>query len=250
MREQIARLIVAYAQEWSCQHGASYLWRDPIVRLADADSLLFLELRSLVDQHHHMPSDFLPNANTVISIFLPFTKQLASENIEGMEAAQSWADAYNQTNAMASELCEHLAQWLFSQGCEAAAITDAGMISTENPRSRWSQRHVAFIAGQGTWGVNNMLISDAGCVGRYYSLVARMPLEAIGSFDKPQTQQRCLFKRTGSCLLCVKRCVNGALMADGFDRFKCLEQCLENERTHGADVCGKCIVGLPCSHIE
>ena len=36
---------------------------------------------------------------------------------------------------------------------------------------------------------------------------------------------------------------------EGFDRFKCLRQCLKNmARYPGADVCGKCIVELPCSY--
>ena len=119
------------------------------------------------------------------------------------------------------------------------------MIGMDNPKSRWSQRHVAYLAGHGTFGINNMLISDVGSVGRYFSLVTAMDIEP----DLPVREERCLWKQDGSCGLCVKRCVAGALTETGFDRFRCLEQCLVNmERYPGADVCGKCTVELPCSY--
>jgi len=130
-------------------------------------------------------------------------------------------------------------------GTSAAVPNDAGMISMDNPRSRWSQRHVAYLAGHGTFGLNNMLISDAGAVGRYFSVVTALDVPT----DAPVSEERCLWKRDGSCGLCMKRCAAGALTAEGFDRFKCLEQCLVNMQKYpGADVCGKCTVELPCSY--
>ena len=107
------------------------------------------------------------------------------------------------------------------------------MISEENPRSRWSQRHVAYLAGHGTFGLNNMLISDAGSVGRYFSIVTGLELPVGG----PVLQERCLWKQDGSCGLCVQRCEAGALTTESFDRFKCLARCLENMQKYpGADV--------------
>lgn len=32
--------------------------------------------------------------------------------------------------------------------------------------SEWSHRHAAYIAGLGIFGINNMLITNKGCVGR------------------------------------------------------------------------------------
>ena len=130
-------------------------------------------------------------------------------------------------------------------GAAAAVPNDAGMIGMDNPKSRWSQRHVAYLAGHGTFGKNNMLISDAGCVGRYFSIVTALDVTT----DAPVRQERCLWKIDGSCGLCMKRCETGALTETEFDRFKCLEQCLVNmKRYPGADVCGKCTVELPCSY--
>lgn len=49
----------------------------------------------------------------------------------------------------------------------------------------------------------------------------------------------------------VDKCVNNALKIDSFDRHKCYEMCLINDKFHSdlglVDVCGKCLVGVPCS---
>lgn len=54
-----------------------------------------------------------------------------------------------------------------------------------------------------------------------------------------------------NCSKCVDRCVNNSLKIESFDRFKCYELLLENDRYHSelllTDVCGKCCVDLPCS---
>lgn len=86
------------------------------------------------------------------------------------------------------------------------------MINDGFPRSKWSQRHVAYVCGHGTFGLNNMLISDRGCVGRYYSIITALPIET----DPVVTEERCLYKRNGGCKLCVKRCVAEALTEKEF----------------------------------
>jgi len=57
-----------------------------------------------------------------------------------------------------------------------------------------------------------------------------------------------------TCKKCTKSCVNGALYIDSFDRFKCYGMLLENVEEFSsvgyANVCGKCLVGIPCSHIN
>ena len=242
MEEKIWQLVLQYAEE----NRLELIWRKPLVRFADARHSGFEELKQIVDRQHHLPQDFLPGAKTVISWFLPFAQDLAQSNLDGRLSSARWADAYLVTNEMAAWINGQLVAYIQNElDADAAIPADAGMISMENPRSRWSQRHVAYLAGQGTFGMNNMLISDVGSVGRYFSLVTTLNVVP----DVPIALERCLWKRTGTCGLCMKRCQVGALTEAGFDRFKCLEQCLVNTRKYpGADVCGKCTVELPCSY--
>ena len=246
MRQIMEEKIWLLIQEYCQKKELPILWRKPIVRFADANATGFLQLKEIVDPEHHVPQDFLPDANNVLSWFLPFLPELGADNLPGALSSPQWADAYLMTNEMAARVNEQLVQFIREKlGADAAVPTDAGMISMENPRSRWSQRHVAYLAGHGTFGKNNMLISDAGAVGRYFSIVTTLEVNP----DQPMTKERCLWKQDGACGLCMKLCEAGALTEAGFDRFKCLDQCLKNmERYPGADVCGKCTVELPCSY--
>ena len=242
MEEKIWQLIGQYCNE----KNLPLLWRKPIVRFADAEHPGFFELRQIVDLEHHVPDDYLPGAKNVLSWFLPFLPELGRENLDGDLSSPRWADAYLVTNEMAARINEELVRYIREElTADAAVPTDAGMISNNNPRSRWSQRHVAYLAGHGTFGKNNMLISDAGAMGRYFSVVTTLDAQP----DMPVTEERCLWKKNGTCGLCMRRCEAGALTEAGFDRFLCLAQCLRNmERYSGADVCGKCTVELPCSY--
>lgn len=242
MEEKIRALIEAYCAE----RELPIIWKRPIVRFADANHPGFTKLREIVDPGHHVPGDYLQDAKNVLSWFLPFKPEVGKNNLPGSLSSQQWATAYLVTNEMAAWVNEQLVIYIRDElDADAAVPADAGMIGLDNPRSRWSQRHVAYLAGHGTFGKNNMLISDAGAVGRYFSIVTALDVV----LDAPVSEERCLWKRDGSCGLCMKRCEAGALTEAGFDRFKCLEQCLVNMKLYpGADVCGKCTVELPCSY--
>ena len=116
--------------------------------------------------------------------------------------------------------------------------------------SDWSQRHVAYIAGLGTFGINNMLITDKGCCGRYGSIVTSMKIEP----DKRPDIEFCLYKNNGTCKACVKHCVNGALKEDSFNRDKCFEMCRANSDIYkemgDPESCGKCLTFVPCTFIN
>ena len=221
------------------------LWGKPLVRFAAASDPLFASLKERVVVGHHVPQDYLPSAATVLSYFVPILRPIAASNQGGRGASPLWALVYLETNKLAGLLNQELTGWFASRGVKAVVPWDEGKVSHELPKSRWSQRHVAYIAGQGTFGLNNMLISDQGAVGRYFSLVTDLQIPP----DPRVTEERCLYKKNGSCGLCVQRCFTGALTREGFDRFRCQAQ-LDTQRAHfqGAGVCGKCVVELPCSH--
>ena len=45
----------------------------------------------------------------------------------------------------------------------------------------------------------------------------------------------------------MRACPIHALGDSGFDRDACGERCFSNKDVFGEDVCGKCVVGMPCS---
>ncbi len=244
MREVIAEALWRLVREYVRENGLESIWEPPLARCADARDPLFARLKEIVVPNHYLPEDYLPGARTVVSWFIPFKKAIADGNKEGFHCSAAWAGAYLATNAMAVELNERLVEYIRAQGGRAAIPHDTGMISREIIYSRWSQKHVAWIAGHGSFGLNNMLISDVGCVGRYYSIVTDLEAKP----DSRVLEERCLYKKSGACGRCTRRCPTGALSVQAFDRRLCLELCEKNEALYpGADICGKCVVGLPCS---
>lgn len=236
-------------------------WRTPLVGFADAGHSDFSKLRMIVHPKHGIPQDVLPGARVVIASFVPFTEKIVKGNASQGLASPEWAETYEETNAMLKRLNEYLISLLESKGYHAAVSKEAFVFDREEILSRWSQRHIARIAGLGTFGLNNMLITEAGCCGRIGTVVTDLDVPP----DEPLPEEYCLYKRNGSCRACVRRCPAGALTAEGYDRRKCFERCLENAKVYkqygnsyasgvgeeaadsGSEVCGKCLVNLPCS---
>ena len=244
VKATIQQVIDRFIDDYCAKMGWQRIWQPALVGIADTSDPGFPELRKLVIEDHQLPQEALPSAKTVISYFLPFIPEVPNSNIGEVAPSEPWALAYEYTNKMAADLNTHLIEWVKDQGYEGA-LPQAAMLGEPYLRSRWSQRHVAKIAGLGTFGVNNMLITEKGCCGRAYSIVTSMPLPV----DKAMEEEACLYKRNGSCLLCVKRCPIGALTPEGFDRLKCHLHLESNGKktSNGATVCGKCLVGMPCS---
>ncbi len=245
MREKFEALIRNTIEQYCREKRVPMIWEAPILRFASAHDEKFAQLKQIVVEDHYLPTDYLKNAASVFSYFIPFKREISKSNKEGTFASKTWANSYLITNNMFETINETLVGAIKAMGYDACPPRDAGMISMENPRSRWSQKHVAYIAGHGTFGLNNMLITDRGTVGRFASVISALPVKP----DPIPTEERCLYKREGTCGLCAKRCVNNALTIDHYDRMKCLAQCMKNDAKYpGADVCGKCVVELPCSY--
>jgi epoxyqueuosine reductase QueG len=250
MREVVDSFITNYVRSYSLEKGTSTNWLVPLVAYADAGDPLFVALKKIVSPSHAVPTDFLADARTVIAYFLPFDRAVVESNIPGIESSRSWAVAYVETNTLISDLNEALAQELERHGYRAALILPTHNFDKEKLISNWSHRHVAYIAGLGKVGINNMLITAKGCCGRIGTLVTNAPIEPTLRVEG----EYCLYKVNGGCGVCTRRCVNDALSEGWFDRKKCYDMCLKNaSRFHElglADVCGKCLVGLPCSYVN
>lgn len=239
----IKRFVKNYSQEKSVQTK----WKEPLVAYADAEDEMFNDLKSIVSTSHALPKDFLPEAKTVVAYFIPFDDTVVKSNIEGKESSKEWARAYVETNKLILDVNTYIKNELKGLGYNSNIIPATHNFDEEKLISEWSHRHVAFIAGLGSFGLNNMLITEKGCCGRIGSFVTDLKIEPT----KRENREYCLYRSMNVCKKCVDRCVNNALKVDGFDRHKCYERCLENTKIHSeiglSDVCGKCLVDVPCS---
>lgn len=250
MRSELINKIAAFVENYPAKQGTETCWGKPIVGFADADDPLFYKLNQVASPTHAVSKDFLSEARTVIAFFLPFKKDMTRTNIKARASSRAWGVGYVETNEMIRQLSLYLKSYMEDMGYSAVVIPATHNWDEAKLISDWSHRHVAYIAGLGRFGHNNMLITDQGCCGRFGSFITSADIAA----DPRPATEACLYKYDGSCRKCVKRCVNDALHEDSFDRFQCYDMLLENvERLKEigyADVCGKCLVGVPCSHIN
>lgn len=245
LREAVIGWIGEFVPGYCGSHGEVPIWRAPLVGLADATSPRFEDIRRIGNPYQKLPSDYLEDAVTVISFFLPFSEEVSEDDAGGDAPTKGWAHAYNLTNAMAAELCEFIAGKVRALGYRAAVPTDAGVI-LDGTYSCWSQRHVARIAGLGSFGMNNMLNTESGCCGRFFSVITDVPCEHDGYFSG----QRCLHKLNGGCGICMDVCPARALTAFSFERGDCEARCSSNVALVGEQVCGKCMNGMPCTFTD
>ena len=249
VKKRIQSMIATEVEVFSISQNARTSWKTPLIAVADADDELFPQLKKVVRPTHALPEDLLPGARSVIAYFLPFDERIPRSNRIGRLASEEWAVAYIETNALIDAINGRLATGLREHGCQAALIPATYNFDEETLMSDWSHKHVAYIAGLGTFGLHHMLITAQGCAGRLGTLVTDAVIEPT---PRP-TGEACLHKHNGSCVACVRNCVPGALTETGadFDRHACYALCLENSQLYSAlglaDVCGKCASIVPCS---
>ena len=250
MRERIVEIIEMTVKEASGQADIASSWKTPLVGFADAGDPLFGELRTAVRPSHGLPGDLLPGARTVIAYFLPFDPAIPRSNHRDDYASETWAVAYIETNRLIAGINERICSLLEHEGFRGTRLPATHNFDEEQLMSDWSHKHVAYIAGIGSFGRHHMLITNKGCCGRLGSVVTDAVIAPTPRTDR----ERCLFKYDGSCRKCEKRCPVEALGEDPFRRHVCYDRLLENARLyerHGlADVCGKCAAIVPCSFAD
>ena len=247
MDSYIRKWIVSYVHSYPERKRTATVWQEPIISFSAADDSLFGQLKEIVSPTHAIPIDFLPDAKSVITYFLPFDQKVVTSNVEGNNASLEWATAYLETNQLILDINTYVKDKLQEHHYSATLLPGTHNFNAERLVSDWSHRHIAYIAGLGTFGLNNMLITEKGCCGRIGSIVTNLKLFPTPRADK----ENCLYKYNGGCKKCVKLCVTGALTENAFDRFVCHEMTLSNadlfKKLGLADVCGKCLVNIPCS---
>ena len=243
VKRAILEELDSFVESYRIQNNITTRWKKPLIGFAGANHPYVRSLKEIISPTHLMPEDVLEGATSVLCFFFPFEEETVRENIKGDTPSPLWATAYPETNTMFVQMANHIKSLIESWGYRAEQPSAIGKISEQQLYSNWSQRHFAYAAGLGTFGVNNMLIGEQGCTGRYFTLVCDLPVIP----DEPQQVENCLYKREGKCLACVRRCPVGALSPEGFDREKCFARVKENSKQWGNTICGKCSVGMPCS---
>lgn len=233
--------------------GRSDLFRKPLVAFSDASDKRYYELKNIIGDWHKNPNELLPDVRGIISYFVPFTKDVALQPKNVKYGSELWSEAYQEINKHFDVINEAIVSYLNGIGHSALGIKSTHTYDPKILKCTWSHRSAAVIAGLGTFAANGLLLTEKGSAGRFCSVITSATLK---SFKEP-IKDRCLYKKNGSCGLCLSVCPVGALTPEGYDKFACVEELFRYERKlkmttnlESADTCGKCISICPFAYIE
>lgn len=239
----------------------------PLVGFAAGEDPLFEALKQHVGPSHWTPAEAFALAYpecavaadklSVISWILPHTPQTRRDNRRQTTLpAERWARAKFAGEQFNVALREHLVTALAKAGIAAVAPTRLPQWSMAAVTSNWSERHIAYAAGLGTFGLCDGLITPLGKAMRCGSVVAGL---AVAATPRPYSDHHayCDFFSAKRCARCVKRCPVGAISERGHDKAACrayLERLrhefIEPRFGFSTDACGLCQTRVPCeSHI-
>ncbi|HMK37361.1 MAG TPA: epoxyqueuosine reductase [Desulfomonilaceae bacterium] len=243
-------------------------WDEVLVSFSSGADPLYEAYKDLVGETHWTPLEAFsirfsdarvsPADLTVISWILPQRETTKADNRrESFYPSRRWVQARFPGEEFNNGLRRHIVQELDSKGIKSVApILRPEWIWEKSPKyvfsSKWSERHAAYAAGLGTFGLCDGLITPKGKAHRVGSVVANL---SVSPTSRPYDDHHayCLFFFEGSCNGCRKRCPVEAITDEGHDKVKCWNHaggtCAEFvKKNYNFDGygCGLCQTGVPC----
>jgi ferredoxin len=191
---------------------------------------------------------------TVLSWILPQTKPTKVENASMKDyPGRRWAYTRLYGEKLNRQLAAHVVAKLHESGYEALApmLSPSFEMKTSTRygyASSWSERHAAYAAGLGTFGLCDGLITPVGKAMRCGSVIVRARVEPT----RPKLESHNPYCKT--CGACIARCPVGAITPEGHNKALCrqyLHDVTANyvKDHYGLDIygCGLCQTGVPCA---
>jgi ferredoxin len=162
----------------------------------------------------------------VLSVVFPYTRNILEDGSRSKRRTPLTGLALNWAHAFHTDVYEQTAQFFVENGHRILVPQQSRfhsvLLKSSSPRlvSAWSERHYAFAAGLGTFGLAGHLITEHGCNVRLASFITDAPLSVTPRFtDDPFAN--CLHYARGTCAECATRCPSRALTRDSHNKLLC-----------------------------
>ena len=238
--------IIKLAQEFI---GNSDIFEAPIFAFGAVDDELYANYKSpdVIGSHFLGPLEWMPGSKTVLSFFLPYKDKIkAANSMDCRWPADEWLYGRYEGQLQLAQLLEYLAKTLSEAGFESVvpAIDERLKVGIEGIRftSNWSERHIAYACGLGTFGLSKGIITKKGMAGRLGSILTKLYL------PKSNRDYSSIYEYCNMCGICISRCPSRAISFEsGKDSAPCsdfLDEVMIKHRPRYG--CGKCQTGVPC----
>jgi len=249
LAEMIHQLVEADERNRLSTPDAHRIYDAPLVAVASAGDPLFIQLKlpEVVGAHHMAPSEWLPGAKSVVSYFLPFSEIIRRSNYEQGLPSTEWVSARIDGEAFNNVVRREIYEFIRLTGHHAVVPPHDERYCVRERRSNWSERHVAYIAGLGSFGLNRSLITKRGTAGRFGSVVTDLEL-CVTPRAAASVYAACPWLDSRECGLCIARCPAGAITEQGKSVPTCAAYIDEQIRPLFAPRygCAKCQTNVPC----
>ena len=249
------------------------MWDEPLIGFADGDDPIFTEYKTVIAFTHLTPRETLaesynkspedmPARLSVISWILPAVEETRKSNrAETLVPSRLWSHTRWHGENFNGALREHMVDILTEMGYLAVAPFAQSYFkrftNEKGPYSNWSERHIAYAAGHGTFSLSDGFITERGIAHRCGSVVTSLVLPASPRVAE-SPYSNCLFYVGVNCDACIKRCPAGAITEQGHDKIKC-QAYMSNNIGYSAEAlkdgydndtsvagCGLCQTKVPC----
>ncbi len=244
------------------------IFDEPLVRFASGDDPLYQRYKDIIGETHLTPQEAVaqsgaevPPQLSIVSYILPIMEPTRLSNRKEKEVpSRRWSHQRYYGEKFNEALRQHVVDVLTEAGYLAVAPSLQPYFRTltnekAGMHSVWSERHTAFAAGHGSFGLSDGFITPRGIAHRCGSVITDLSLAPSGR-QSDDHHANCVYYADGTCKACAVRCPGGAITDAGHDKRVC-EQWLHhigylpitehNEETsvHG---CGLCQTKVPCEY--
>ena len=249
--------------------GEEPMWGAPIVGFARGDDPYFSYYKETIGEFYWMPGEVFrlgcqetveDSQLTVISMGFPQTEKTKADQEEAVGIpCNRWLITRGEWESMIEKITSEIVKQLKEKGLQAVSLDSiqefAWQTSTDfGIASNWSHRHTAFIAGLGTFGLSDGLITEKGKAMRFTTIIVKANLEPT---IRPYTNyhEYCSFYSKNQCGACIGRCPVNAITEKGHDKDACRAYLvkIKNEigpeflkNSHYTAGCGLCQSNVPC----
>ncbi len=250
-------------------------WEEPLVGFASGMDPLFFEYKTLIGSFHLTPREVISAALrergrsllfteieqiSVVSWVLPASEDTCGSNRrEKQFPSKLWAYTRKYGEACNDALRNHVVHFLEDLGYATVApsiLPPFQYIQDEKVgwASPWSERHVAYTCGLGTFSLSDGFITPKGIAVRLGSVVTLLKLTPVEKKYR-HYRENCLQFRNEKCGKCIKRCPAGAITEKGHDKNRCHDYLRSEVLTakyseYGLKTpphsCGLCQTDVPC----
>jgi len=254
-------------------HGV--YWEEPLVGFASGIDPLFFEYKTLIGSFHLTPREVISaelkergrsllfteiEQISVISWVLPTAEDIRKSNRQETQfPSKFWAYNRDFGEACNNALRRHVVNFLEDLGhvtVAPAILPTFKFIQDEKVgwASPWSERHVGYACGLGTFSLNDGFITPKGMAMRVGSVVTLLKLTPSEKKYR-HYRENCLQFRNEKCGKCIKRCPAGAITEAGHNKNKCYDYLrsdpLEAKNSEYGlkpppHSCGLCQTDVPC----